>query len=208
MFAYCLNNPVNFEDTAGSAATRAFGSITDPLTNPWKDPTTGGGIGSGLGTLGVIALAGSFGDSKARSKGLALTKSNSSEEQMYTVYFLCAAGDSSQTIVYVGRVKSENFRPRMIYHSTKGREYVFSVDCLTYDECRFVEQAGMIWCHTINNGNSLYNQIRGVSPTNPNRFDYFAAGRTLAQSGRCDDNIFPISYWANQAENMILNGCP
>ena len=48
---------------------------------------------------------------------------------------------------------------------------------------------GMIYYHTINRGNPLNNQIRGISPTNPKRFNYFAAGRALAKSGRLDNTI-------------------
>lgn len=86
------------------------------------------------------------------------------------------------------------------------RQYVYSIDGLTYDQCRFLKQAGMVYYHTINRGNPLNNQIRGISPTNPKRFNYIAAGRALAESGRLDNTILPISYWANQTENMILNG--
>ena len=43
MFAYCLNNPVNYTDTKGSACKLIFSDCFDTLKSPWQDPTGGGG---------------------------------------------------------------------------------------------------------------------------------------------------------------------
>lgn len=109
--------------------------------------------------------------------------------------------------MYVGRVKSDNFSARMRYHETKNRVRVFSIDGLNYEQCRALEQAGMMYFHTINREKSINNQIRGISPTNGNRHIYLAALWALANSGILkDDMIMPISYLANLTEEAFLNG--
>ena len=43
MFAYCLNNPVNYTDSKGSVCKLIFSDCFDTLKSPWQDPTGGGG---------------------------------------------------------------------------------------------------------------------------------------------------------------------
>lgn len=151
------------------------------------------------------ALIYEFAQANTKPVAGSVTNPAKTEEDAYSVYFLKKTGDINNDIVYVGRVKTSNFNSRMSYHSGRGRELSFSIDGLDYGQCRFLEQTGMIWCHTIST-DSINNQIRGISPTNPKRFAYFEAGKKLAENGSWLEGIFPISYWANQTENVMLNG--
>ena len=127
----------------------------------------------------------------------------------YTVYFLCAAGDPSKTIIYVGRVKTDNFNSRMSYHEKMGREYVDSISNLSYESCRAIEQAGMMYYHTINRDSVLNNQIRGIGPTNNKRHIYFALMQEVINRNMYPENsLLPLSYWENLTENEFLNIIP
>ena len=72
--------------------------------------------------------------------------------------------------------------------------------------CRFVEQAGMIYFHTIGRGEPYKNQIRGKGPNNKALEIYLEAGRNLHDGRLPEDFIFPNSYFANFRENELLNG--
>ena len=202
MFAYCRNNPTCRIDVAGTADQLAYEDGELLNANDLEQLATGAGIGAAAtigGALGAVVYA----SQKAQTYEFKESKPSSS----YTVYFLCASNDPSRTIVYVGRVKSNNFSARMRYHETKGRAYVFSVDGLNYEQCRALEQAGMVFFHTINRGNAINNQIRGVSPTNGNRHIYLAVLLEMVSNGMLDDNVkIPLSYLANLTEETFLNG--
>jgi len=199
-FAYSLNNPVIMTDACGAAANIAFSDNVDILSVPTDDPTSGGG---GLGL--VIAALPSRG-----SPAIPQTKSNvsknDSNDRIYTVYFLYDKNESPGTIVYVGRVKTDNFGQRMIYHRKKDRELSFYVPGLTWAECRGLEQVGMIFYHTINRENPAYNQIRGVSPRNGSRGLYLSAAKDYwGMYGMNYSGYMPFGFWANWTENEFLN---
>lgn len=103
---------------------------------------------------------------------------------------LCAIGDPSKTIIYVGRVKTSNFEKRMDYHESRNRQLVRRLSNLTYAECRGLEQYYMLYYHTIARGAIGYNQIRGISPTNSRGVQYYLAA---------------LNYLSNQYENERLN---
>lgn len=189
MFAYCRSNPVNNADNSGNYPVAIIPEVVIPAL---------------VAAAGAVFVGAS---SYERKKPLSVSVSKPLQEKddQYSVYFLKESGDIHNEIVYVGRVKTSNLSTRMSYHSTRNRELVYSIDGLNYNECRFVEQVGMIWCHTIS-ANPLNNQIRGIGPRNAKRYTYFDAGRNLAKTGSWLDDFFPISYFANQTENMILNG--
>lgn len=128
---------------------------------------------------------------------------------LYTVYFLCKKEDVNNTIIYVGRVKTKNFDARMAYHNKRGRRLVDKIDGVNYETCRGLEQAGMIFFHTINRDDARNNQIRGISPTNKNLHKYMAALRDyINRSTYIGNEIIPLSYFANFTEEMFLNGTP
>ena len=201
MFAYCSNNPVNCADPSGMCPSCAAARNSDQIMT---DVLCGFGGGSSLTLAGSAVAVGSVVQVVAQAQTLATTQE---PKITYTVYFLCKIGDASKTIIYVGRVKSANFDARMNYHKTQGREYVASIDCLDYNTCRAIEQAGMVYFHTINRQDAIYNQIRGISPTNKNLYMYMSALWDYINSSTYTGNEFiPLSYFANLTEEAFLNG--
>lgn len=204
MFTYCLNDPVCRVDARGtnSALLTQGGMGSEFMT------LGGGGIGAAIVGLTVAVIAASSKPKVSIQHEEIAEQSTSitSPNRIYSVYFLYAVGDPTQTIVYVGRVKTANLGARMAYHSAKGRALAGKIDGLTYEECRAFEQAGMVYYHTIGKGKPLYNQIRGISPTNYRLPNYIQAAMDLAGSSNYPDNTFlPISYWENFSENEFLN---
>ena len=203
MFAYCLNNPVMLVDLWGTASTIAFSDNLDIFADPIDEATSGGG---GVGVL-VVLLP----NSTTRADAPAITDAkkleNESSKRIYTVYFLYSKNGSPNQIVYVGRVKTKNFDSRMAYHSAKGRVLSFYVSELTWEQCRGLEQVGMMFFHSLNRDDPIYNQIRGVSPTNGSRSLYFDAAKTFWSSYNGEySSYMPYSYWENWTENEFLNG--
>ena len=213
MFAYCLNSPVNLQDSYGTHCTTTTFSDKDPFASAFL--RVGGGGGRivngilGIAAVGLVAEAVStIPNFKTKAKAEAQTATvNNPLHIDYTVYFLCSMEDTSNRIIYVGRTKTSNFGTRMAYHRSVGRVPVFFISGLEYPECRALEQIGMIAFHTLNNGISLYNQINGISSTNRNRFGYYVALLDLLRSDRYTaDSMLPAGYWANYIENEMLNG--
>ena len=198
MFAYCGNNPVMHCDPLGLiAVTLPMSSKTQSL----RDTAQGGG--------GVVILPNfSAVEDVIESIETLVTSIAASEDQReYSVYFLYEAGGDPSKIVYVGRVKTSNFNSRMAYHETKGRALAGYVSNLDYATCRAFEQAGMLIFHTINREDKLYNQIRGISPLNPNAQDYVRSVLRLIEQGQYPNNSWiPSSFWDNWIENEMLNG--
>ena len=205
MFAYCNNNPVVRSDVNG----RCSHVLDDDLVGVDIDGIVdagGGGAASLVITLafvGVMTSTRSKEETQAQSVALPTKK----ESISYTVYFLCASFDQSQTIIYVGRVISANFDSRMQYHRSRGRALVSRIDNLDYSTCRAIEQTGMIYYHTIHRGVPGNNQIRGISPHNSNRHIYWDALMRMANNGTYSSNhIIPLSYIMNLSEEAFLNG--
>ena len=189
MFAYCRNNPVSRIDPSG---TYDCCFADDDLGNILSDNIGVGGrfAGAGGGSIGgrlvssvisAAALATATSRSEPKKQvALPLVETNNETAGIYTVYFLSAKGGSGD-IIYVERVKTANFEARMTYHDSKNREPEYWINNLTYDECRFLEQVGMMHYHSIAKGLSLHNQIRGISPTNPKRFLYFCSRKNVSK---------------------------
>ena len=199
MFAYCENSPVTNVDSHGNMKQRV------------KDVygvSVGGGGAAGAGALVYAAIdqfAKEAAELLAQTKARAAAKRRENKNREYSVYFLTEADSTSDKIVYVGRVKTANMGPRMNYHRTKNREFAYSIDNLTYSECRILEQAGMSYHHSINRGNAVNNQIRGISITNGSAF--LEVIKVFTDSIDYVDNEFlPSSYIVNQYENWLLNG--
>ena len=211
MFAYCLNNPINYADKSGINAVPAALPVIPLALLPFLDGPfpVGEIIVIVVVVIGVAETGQAFAQKEKYKKRLITqdvlsVQLRDDEKYQYTVYFLCAAGDSSQEIVYVGRVKTANIKARMRYHESKGRELVGYVSGLTYGECRMLEQLGMAYFHTISRGDSLHNQIRGVSQKKMGLF--FGSMLDLINSGLYpEDGVFPLSYLYNQLENEALN---
>lgn len=204
MFAYCLNNPVAHLDCGGAACAKYYESGN--TSNSHIAAYGGGGIGSGVGTLVCLYAASQLLSSTYDSKTKSVATIGTTSEDKYSVYFLYAMNGDPNTIVYVGRVKSENFASRMAYHKSQERLLAGSIDGLNYALCRAIEQGGMMYYHTINRENKLMNQIRGISPTNSNKSVYIDAILSIVADGLYPDNyLLPASYWTNFCENEFLN---
>ena len=209
MYAYCNNNPVVFSDSSGCYIDFGY----DPEIGPplgWGYAGLGGSA-AGVSTAGAGSGSVSAADAVAAVVvGVgAVIASTKKPSDPYTVYFLCAAEDSSETIIYVGRVKTANYSKRMNYHKSVGRKLVGKIDGLSYEVCRAIEQGGMMYYHTINQNNKINNQIRGVGHRNSARSAYINAAVKLVEDGLYPNNmLLPASYWANMTEEAFLNGSP
>ena len=219
MYVYCLNNPVVFTDSNGNMAIAAENVVEWWTATMWWLCLVDaflpvGEIVYAVGIVGVsifcsVAMTGSEAKSETKAEVVVATvTAEGDNETLYTVYFLYAIGDPYKAIIYVGRVKTENYASRMSYHASVGRAPAARIDGLTYEECRFVEQAGMVYYHTIGRGEPYKNQIRGISPTNPKIEIYLKSGYNLIQSRFPDNSILPPSFLQNWTENELLNaGC-
>lgn len=200
MFAYCENNPTNFNDPSGSLKERnTYNTIHEGC---------GGASGGYVGGWILLGLLQAYEEVREAIDNATLSVAISADPPIgdYTVYFLAAEGDPSQSIVYVGRVKTSNFDARMSYHRTRGRRFVNSISGLDYDTCRVIEQGGMVYYHTINKESTKHNRIRGIGPTNKKKYQYMAAIWDLVNSSLYPDNtLLPLSFWENMTEEQLLN---
>ena len=193
MFAYCGNNPVSSSDASRNESISIRNSTNELLQAML--------FGAAVAAT-ILEVTNTKDDVKEKIKA----DTNDGGKEHYTVYFLCAEDDPSHTIVYVGRVKSKNFDARMRYHAGRGRTLVSAITNLDYLSCRAIEQGGMIYYHTINRDLAIHNQIRGISPTNGNRYDYLNAVVELINKGMYpENNVLPPSYFANLTEEAFLN---
>ena len=220
MFAYCLNNPVLYHDSLGTDAVTTVPSsgfweflLGFSWILCWLDGFLPIGDVIYYTVLGLELLActatltASQAQTEEKTEIQVMTVAPDKDDgTVYTVYFLYAANDPNKAIIYVGRVKSANFTSRMRYHASQNRLPSARIDGLTYAECRFVEQAGMIYFHTIGRGEPYKNQIRGIGPNNKALEIYLEAGRNLNDGRLPKDFVFPNSYFANFIENELLNG--
>ena len=112
------------EDLCGTAAAIAFDDNIDDFDDPIDEATSGGG--------GIVVVLLYDPTTRAYAPAISDAKQlkNESTDRIYTVYFLYAKNGPSNEIVYVGRVKTENFDSRMAYHRTKGRLLSFYVSGL------------------------------------------------------------------------------
>lgn len=203
MYAYCGNNPCNGVDPSGCYRTYYRTTIYQGEN---------GGVGAGIPTgylLYQLYLSAKDAAKQLAEELHAILVSEYPPKGDYTVYFLCAQGDISRTIIYVGRVKTENFQSRMNYHRSMGRQYVDSISNLNYAACRAIEQGGMMYYHTINRNSELGNKIRGIGVSNSNRHLYFVLIQEMISNNLYPDNsLLPLSYWGNLTENEFLNMLP
>ncbi len=207
MFAYCGNNPICYTDYTGKAAANHVDSQRDSYLLLSR-------MGGGVCVAGIITATLVAASYQSNRETESLVKSDvitlhpgDDGEHIYSVYFLYASGGSKDEIIYVGRVKTANFGLRMRYHESRGRLLSWQVNGLTYAQCRGLEQLGMVYYHSINRSNPQNNQIRGVSPANSARTDYFnSVLELLLMNIDSFEPYIPSSYWANMTENEFLNG--
>ena len=179
MFAYCNNNPISKRDTHGASFTISMSIVV------------GGTILGLIALTGIMTAPGFQEACKDATEAIADTiKEVKEKTEIYTVYMLTDASDPNGGVVYVGRVKTANYKARMAYHESVGRSECARIDGLNYAQCRGLEQILMAYYHTLRQGEKLFNQIRGVSQSNKNGVLYTLAG---------------LEYLTNQVENEYLN---
>ncbi len=202
MFAYCRNNPVGYCDGTGNyvvALTLTLEILGELLLDIAVSVIVidcALDIGSRIYTAAKSVYQ-NYTASQAEAKSekviadsTVVIDKRKAPNTTYTVYLCCAAGDPYETIVYVGRVKTSGLGARKTYHESKGRELVITYSNLTWEQCRGLEQYFMLYYHSMNRGNPLYNQIRGVSQKNKYGPQYALAAK---------------EYLANLAEEAMLN---
>ena len=219
MFAYCLNAPVSRVDTAGTDSIRVTSEEDDnPLNDMGYISPGGGGAGGGMASalgrgLSTGVGGGMYGNWAggvkinttsivATGAGLAVGAAGVAvaneiterikkkfTERIYTVYVL-TDGDK---VEYVGRTKNVPARKKAHENSKTRGHLTFEkrIDDLTYYEARAIEQALMLYYHTINKQNAMNNQINGIAP---NFWDVY---KIVALS-------VPEYIW-NKVSNEILN---
>jgi len=209
MFQYCFNNPVNMDDPSGHwpklstilttvavVATVVAVAAVVVATAGAAAPAfalAGGAVIGGSGAAAGVAMAAGIvaigaGAAAATAKA-AESVSDKLSRREHTVYKL--VDKSSGQTKYVGRTKNPTVRKNA--HNaegskTAGLEFTPIASNLTYFEARGLEQIAMLEYNT----KSFLNSVNGISPNNPRRDIYMAAGRQLAH------------YVGNQISNEIL----
>ena len=222
MFAYCLNAPVSRVDTAGTDSIRVTSEEDDnPLNDMGYISPGGGGAGGGMASalgrgLSTGVGGGMYGNWAggvkinttsivATGAGLAVGAAGVAvaneiterikkkfTERIHSVYVL---KDSTGKVQYVGRTKNVSKR-ESAHKNNAAREnlkmHVIASE-LTYAEARVLEQAAMLYYHTLLPGvdNNMHNQINGISPNHWK--DYKTTFENMKK------------YIWNQVTNEILN---
>lgn len=208
MFQYCFNNPVNMDDPSGHwpklstiltaaavvatvVAVAAVVVATAGAAAPAFALAGGAVIGGSGAAAGVAMAAGIVAIGAGAAAATAKVAENVSEKlsrREHTVYKLV---DDTGKTQYVGRTKNATARKNA--HNAEGSKTAglnfkpIATD-LTYFEARGLEQIAMLEYNTKN----FLNSVNGISPNNPRRDIYMAAGRQLAH------------YVGNEISNEIL----
>jgi hypothetical protein len=162
MYAYCANNPVMHVDPNGEAFLTIMLITAGSLALK---------AGATLSLAAMLKIALVFVAGVSLEYILDQVKEESeTKPKEYTVY---ALKDSTDEIVYVGRVLTKNYRARMNYLESRGRVEYLRIDNLTYMQCRGLEQAGILAHSTLGKENG--NIINGVGPFNLMRHHYAMA---------------------------------
>ena len=177
MYAYCLNSPLLYCDDTGTAARM------------WQDlGATGGSIGFNTAFTYVIA--------KQVAEIISDVKENIKENPSEREHFVYVLKDSKHTVQYVGRTKKPDKRKaaHQLNPARNGLKFIVIQDNLTLEEAKALEQAGMIYFHTINTANKMNNQINGIAQIKWDKYKKIATG-VLEYSWNQMSN--EILYWLN-----------
>ena len=213
MFAYCFNNPVNKSDPTGNwpklstiftviaiaavavaavAAIVATCGAAAPLAAAGVGAIGGMAAGSAATAAGVATSAfivAGISAAAAVTSAVAEQAVEKSAKQNNSVYYL---KDDAGKVQYVGR--TNNVSRRKLAHGANparaGLEMEVVASGLSLAESRALEQAGMLYHHTINTADKMNNQINGVAPKYHDAFKEIALGA--------------LNYGWNQMTNEIL----
>ncbi len=211
LFAYCFNNPANMVDPTGNwprvskifkavaavavaVAVVAITVATCGAAAPALAIAGGSIIGAGAATTAAASVAINAitvaGISTAAAAAAAAAEEKA-KKRNHTVY---ALEDSNGKIQYVGR--TTNLEKRKKAHDAnpyrKGLKISILASGLNYHEARALEQAGMVYHHTINTANKMNNQINGIAPKYWGIYKEIALGTLNYEWNRMTNEIL---YW-------------
>lgn len=176
MFAYCFNNPINMSDSNGNWAVESIGFLAVEVVVAV--------VAAVVVTCAVMAAAkgASYVIKKVAEK--TLKRDNS-------VYYL---EDDTGTTQYVGRTNDVEKRRRAHKANPKRAHLELEVKAsgLNLLEARALEQAGMMYHHTINTANKMNNQINGIAPKYWGVFKEIALGTLNYAENKMSNEIL---YW-------------
>ena len=207
MYAYCGNNPVNRADSKGEnwRTVFAIGAVIAVVGLAALAAVPTGGTSLVLAGTGITVASTTIVTAAniTVATGVALmsasmvtgmseeisTNHTNTQIKSHSVYFL---EDSQGNVQYVGR--TVNVKARKAAHkASKNRGHLemnVVAKNLTYAEARALEEAGMLYYHTINTADKMNNQINGISPSFWGTYKEFAKGT--------------LEYAENQMTNEIL----
>ena len=196
MFAYCGNNPINFNDHSGydpitigiGLLVAAIACVVAAIVPP---PSFSKSTSISYPTQVKIPSAKEVATKVVVSAAVAAVKT---QEQIncYSVYTL---SDADGEVQYVGRTKDVDARKAAHARSEHRKGLNFNVEHsnLSYPAARGIEQTYMLYYHTINTANKMNNQINGVGLSNPKLNEYLVAAKGS------------LGYLWNQISNDVLN---
>ena len=186
MFAYCQNSPVmNYDPTGHFRVNLQYKELEGGI----------GGPGGGAIIWGLAHLLEEAKDALVSlSSLLALVQTALYFDPDHGEYFVYVLFDKDQNIQYVGRTKDPVAREQAHALNPVRKDLSFHIIGynLTYAQVRGLEQALMLYCHTIDNTNSQNNQINGISLSNGNIDEYINAAQGA------------LGYLWNQFSNEVL----
>ena len=154
-----------------------------------------GGVGVGITVWGLEYLL-EKGNEMLVSLGalLILTQKLREFEPENGQYYVYALFDEDGYVQYVGRTKDPKARANAHRNNPSRENLDFRIvgANLNYLQARGLEQALMLYCHTIQKGNHQKNQINGISLNNNYITDYLIAAEKA------------LGYSWNQVSNEVL----
>ena len=177
MFAYCENNPVNLSDNSGHEAVAI-------------------GVGAIVGLVVAVAVvsyaATKFIGSIVSEKSKTADRAARKNEKNNSVYIL---KDDKGVVQYVGRTNNVVRRKAAHRANPDRAELEFEVIAseLSLQEARALEQAGMVYYHTLSTAQKMNNQINGVAPKYWGAFKEIALGVLKYRENVMTNEIL---YWA------------
>ena len=191
MFAYCENSSVNCYDPNGY--DREFVDFLDRCLSGGvgRDMATAG-LGALLWNLGVSAFDATAAFMKSVGDSVAQSAEKTTDRYLRRTHYVYHLTDSNKTVQYVGRTQHLSSRKNAHKNSKHRGHLEFNIVTpeLTYYEARAVEQASMLYHHTLNTSKKMHNQINGVAPK------YWDSYKTIAMG--------VVGYVDNQISNEVL----
>ena len=166
LYAYCSNNPIMFTDPSGNEAISVCITTATVVL-----------IALLCVAVAKAAVDSSITDDNSRIDGKIAGDSvpKSNDLNIYSVYILVDPNDNGKP-KYVGRTRNTNAR-ETAHKANPFRSHLdFEVvaDGLSYEQARGLEQKLIDELYTLNKGNKEYNQINGISRSNPNFLLYMS----------------------------------